>query len=86
MDLELAAIAAVGFLVCWWITVPLVIAAVRSLIAGRAMRLTATRECSVTTTTQHGPVATVVIGGVALAFALGPVFWIVERLVELATS
>src|SRR5688572_18709124 len=86
VDLQLAAIAAVGFLVCWWITVPLVIAAVRSLLAGRDMHLTATRECSVTTRTRHGPVATVIIGGVALAFALGPVFWIVDRLVDLATS
>lgn len=84
MDLELIALAAAGFLLCWWFTVPLVIAAARSLYRREPLRIRAWRVGSVTTDAEYGPIGAVIIGGIALALALGPVIWIFERLLELA--
>ena len=83
MDLELIALAAAGFLICWWYTVPLVIAAARALYTRQPMRIQSWRAGSVSTDTEHGPISTIIIGGIALFLALGPVFWIFERLLAL---
>lgn len=83
MDLELIALAAAGFLICWWYTVPLVIAAARALYTRQPMRIQSWRAGSVSTDTEHGPIGTIIIGGIALFLALGPVFWIFERLLAL---
>lgn len=84
MDLELIAMAAAGFLLCWWFTVPIVIAATRALYTRTPMRIQAWRAGAVATDTEYGPVGTVIVGGIALALALGPVVWIVEKLLTLA--
>ena len=84
MDLELLALAAVAFVLCWWYTVPLVIAAARALYTRQPMRIQSWRAGSVSTDTEHGPVGTVIIGGIALALALGPVVWIFKKLFALA--
>jgi hypothetical protein len=83
MDLELIALAALGFFICWWFTVPLVIAAARALHNRQPLRIRSWRAGSVSTDTEHGPIGTVIIGGIALLLALGPVVWILERLLAL---
>ncbi len=83
MDLELIALAALAFLICWWFTVPLVIAAARALYNRQPLRIQSWRAGSVSTDTEHGPIGTLIIGGIALFLALGPVIWIFKRLVAL---
>ena len=83
MDLELIALAALAFLICWWFTVPLVIAAARALYNRQPLRIQSWRAGSVSTDTEHGPIGTLIIGGIALFPALGPVIWIFKRLLAL---
>lgn len=86
MDLKLLALAAAGFSICWWYTVPIVIAAARALYTRQPMRIQAWRAGSVSTDNEYGPVGTVIVGGIALAFALMPVIWIFKKLLALAAQ